>query len=207
MANHPEQLEHSGARTMAGLLLCLVACAPLSGCLLPQDEQVIPDLPPRRDTAPRIVGSTPPSRWISFATSAACRTNEDFKLIVEDEDTGDTLRSMWFIDFKDVTSTTLPTPYTANAVRPLNGALQREVKAPTSTSFTSALSSLAAGTHLLTAYVADREFDEFSGTVVLVNSEIALADGGVLRDRDGGVVLDVGHFDTITWTLQVASCP
>ena len=179
---------------MAGLLLCaLTVCTPLLGCLIPQDDQVIAALPPKRNSPPRIVGQAPPTPRTTYYSSSGC-PNKTFSLTVEDEDTGDTLRSLWFID---VSPSALPYAPTKT---PPNGSKQRAVGAPTSLSFTNALSNLASGTHLLTAYVADSEFDEVSNGVINVTRPPVVL-------PTGETVTDDGYIDSFTWVLDVEPCP
>ena len=64
--------EHKGARAMAGLLLSLMVGPLLSGCLLPQDDQVFVDLPPKRNSPPRIVTWQPDQQSVGFKSGTGC---------------------------------------------------------------------------------------------------------------------------------------
>ncbi|MFZ5442843.1 MAG: hypothetical protein ACOZQL_22750 [Myxococcota bacterium] len=182
---------------MAGLLLCLWGCTPLMGCLIPQDDQVLPDLPPRKNSPPRIVSNLP-KQSISYFTSAMCSAqNVPFKVVVSDDDVSDTLRSLWLIDYDPSLGSAASAPFIPNAVTS-RGQPLRDMPEPTAQSFKSALANLTAGTHLLTVYVADREFQEFTGVVATVEREIFVGDASVP---------DTGFTDSFTWVLKVESCP
>lgn len=179
---------------MAGLLLAAAVGALTSGCLIPQDDQVILDLPPKANRPIKIVSQEPVQR-LKFANSTTCASqNPAFRLTAEDADVADVVYSMWFIDQGPDAQ-----KYEPNII--LGGTSpRREVTAPNLSAFRSALANLNPGTHLLTAYVADWPFLEpVDGKVGLVSRDETLADGGVLKDK--------GSFDSFTWVLDVEPCP
>ncbi len=177
---------------MAGKLLCLVVvCTPILGCLIPQDEQVIPELPKKRNSPLRIVSQFPEGPATTFYSSSTCRDrNKGFNLTIVDEDVGDTIRSRWFID-KSINTV----PYEPSARPP--GAAQRIVEAPISASFANELSNLASGTtHLLTVYVTDSSFEEvINGLIAVSRTPEVLPDGGTITDR--------AFLDSFTWVLTI----
>jgi hypothetical protein len=181
-----------GVGAMAGLLLTAVLSAPLSGCLIPQDDQVNIDLPPKANSPLRIVANSPGQR-VGFKNGTGC-TNEAFTLTVEDADIADVVYSLWFID---------PSPkaqaYQPNSL-PGGSRAQRSVTAPNSAAFRSALADLSPGTHLLTVHVADTLFLEpIDGNVGVVSRDEVLLDGGIgLKDK--------GYIDSFTWVLDVEKC-
>ena len=180
---------------MAGMLLCVMGCTPLLGCLFPQDDQqVIGELPPKRNSPLQIKSTDPQDPRTTFYNTTLClERNPTFKLIVEDEDVLDVVSSLWFI------GKTTTQPFTPS---PLGGSTQRRsVSAPSSLGFKSALANLAAGTKLLTVYVADTAFQE------TVDGQIALVDRPPRTLPDGTVAIDKGSYDSFTWTLDVEPCP
>lgn len=195
MHNHLEPQRESGRPAMAGMLLCLAACTSLMGCLIPQDDQVIPELPPRKNTPPRIVATSPGINAKFFTTASCAAMNKPFSVTVADDD-DDNLRSMWFIDYEPPMAAV--TPFIPNAVPPTPGAPARVVSEPTAQNFKSAMANLTAGTHLLSVYVADREFQEFNGLVLTVDRQLKVGDASVT---------DFGYVDSFTWVVKVEPCP
>ena len=176
---------------MAGLLLTVLGCIPLAGCLFPQDEQVIGELPPKRNGPLKIVSQVPQDPRTTFFNSTTC-PNQVFMLTIEDEDLADVVNSLWFIG--KTTSQPFPTS-------PLSGGSKvRSVASPNSLGFKSTLANLPTGTEVLTVYVADTAFQEVvDGQVALVAREPKLL-------PDGSSGLDRGSFDVFTWTLDVKAC-
>lgn len=193
MRNRLKLHNQRGIPAMAGLLLSALCCIPLQGCLFPQDEQVPGELPPKRNSTLRIVDTKPDNGpRVSVYNSTAC-TQPEFRLTVIDEDLADQMSSLWFIG--GVTNQPFPTT-------PLpGGTLSREVTAPTSLGFRSALLNLETGTEILTVYVGDTAWQEWVGgePQPIPREEKLLP--------DGSSVADVGSLDTFTWTLDVGPCP
>lgn len=181
---------------MARLLLCGWVTG-MSGCLIPQDDQVLPELPPMKNRPPRVAARVPASDVVEHKQSAVPQclaANATFSLTVEDPDTGDTLRSFWFVE-KDETSL----PFTPQAVPP-GTSEARIVAAPTSNAFTTALANLQTGRRLLTVYVADRDIEEINnGEIRPVDTEVTLPDGTTATNP--------GYFVQHTWVLEVVPCP
>lgn len=194
MRNALESHDDKGSRAMAGLLLCVVVCTPLLGCLIPQDEQVIGELPPKRNSPLKIVSQEPQEPRTTFYNSTACLgLNPTFKLIAEDEDLADPVFSMWFVDKSNASQ-----PFQPSRIE--GGMQRRSVTAPSSLGFKSALANLGAGTHLLTAYVADSNFLEpIDGQVTVFRPDRVLPDGTKVPDK--------GSIDNFTWVLDVEPCP
>ncbi|MDP1828339.1 MAG: hypothetical protein Q8L48_34035 [Archangium sp.] len=182
-----------GAPAMAGLLLYVIVSTPLQGCLFPQDEDVFPELPPKRNSPLQIRAQTPELRT-TFYNSTMCQSlNKAFTLTVEDEDTVDVVSSIWFI------GETTTQPFIPTSVP--GGSKIRSVTAPSSLGFRSALANLTSGsTQTLTVFVADTLFQEvLGGNVEVQQREERLVDGVLLRD--------VGYKDSFTWVLDVEPCP
>jgi hypothetical protein len=176
---------------MAGLLLIAMGCIPLSGCLFPQDEQVLGELPPKRNSTIRIVPERQVPR-VTFYNSTTCTGNPTFQLTVEDDDLTDTVTSLWFIgDLKSQ-------DYRPNPIPP-SGSKTRFVTAPSSLGFKSALANLRVGTETLTVYVSDTGFQEVVDGLVALQERPAPTDPNTPRDEPS--------FDRYTWTLNVEACP
>lgn len=190
MAKGAQSLTPRGTPAMAGLLLMAVVCAPLAGCLFPQDDQVLPELPPKRNGPLKIVDQDPREPRATFRNTTLCpEQNPTFKLTVDDEDIADTVRSRWFVgtqtfEGRNVTST---------------GSRGREVFAPPESSFKTALANLTAGdTELLTVFVADTEVRVVDGQISVEPRTRVLPDGTMVEDK--------GSFDSFTWVLDVEAC-
>jgi hypothetical protein len=178
------------ARVPGGLARCLLglmASLCLAGCLLPQDEAVFPDLPPRRNTPPRVVTYAPPDLVTSVFVGTTC-VNTTFSLSVEELDTADTLKSQWFIDRK-ASSPSYP------GASVLGPATQRDVEAPASL-LLGLGSLLDAQRHLVEAFITDSEFTETVGEAT--RAPVTLP--------DGGVVVDIGYVVTKAWFVEVKPC-
>lgn len=184
-----------GRPAMAGLLLIALGCTPLLGCLFPQDEQVINELPPKRNSPLRIKERQwHPNQRTTFLNSTFCR-NEQFDLLVIDADLADVVTSRWFIDKTD---DDVSTAFEPSPIR--SGTAERIVTAPTISGFTGALANLAPGVHTLTVYVTDSTFEQLTETgVVTVSRPSRLL-------PDGTPAPDEGSFDRFTWILDVEPC-
>ncbi len=183
--------KQQGARAMAGLLLCLGVSPLVSGCLLPQDDQVFSELPPKRNSPPRVVRWTPAERGAFFA-STGC-TNEAFSISVVDDDVADTLRALWFID-----RTKDSQPYPVSPLFPTTSAT-RIIAAPTGR-FITDLSNLGVGAHQVSVFITDGEFQEIvEGDIIAERAPRALPDGGLVED--------VAYIAFFSWFLEVQQCP
>lgn len=151
----------------------------------------VPPPPPAPNSPPRIVNSTPGAVRLTFFNSTACpELNPPFSLVVEERDLRDVLFSHWFING---TNTEPFIPMTSGPA----GSPMRTLNAPVQTAFKMALANLAVGTHVLTVYVADSEFNAVVDGQVSLIPRPALADGGT----------DSGDLDSFTWVLDVEPCP
>lgn len=84
---------------MAGRLLLLAWTALAGvGCLLPQDDQNLPDKPDSKNRRPRLIQETAaPQQKKELPLGDNCPP-PDFKIYVEDPDVDDKITSLWFID-------------------------------------------------------------------------------------------------------------
>jgi len=196
MRNLLNSLTTTTRQIMAGLLLWGALSAPLSGCLIPQDNPVLIDIPPRANRPIRIEDWSPADQRVEFKNNnvVACTSqNQTFSLTVADDDTADIVYSRWFIDKNDQSVAYSPSDIPG-------GSRQRTVTAPSSANFRTALADLDPGTHLITVYVSDTAFLEYDGVINTQSRDTPAPDGGVLyRDRS--------YVDNYTWVLDVKACP
>jgi GAF domain-containing protein len=188
---------------MARVLL-LGACALMaSACLIPQDDDVLPDLPPKKNSPPRILAQTvqPAQRKTSVVVGTPSPTclRTEFSMTVEDEDTGDLLRSQWYVDPRPDYQNTASTPVFAGAVIFGGTSVNRTVTAPNA--MLTFLSSLNDGKeHLIEAWVTDGEFDPNAAPTQVTRPDRTLP--------DGTSVPDTAYSDANVWVItRVESCP
>lgn len=202
---------NKGAGTMAVLLLLALGAA-LSGCLVPQDDQVFPALPPKKNSAPKIVGEKPVQRVTTVAVgpvTAGCPRVE-FSVSVKDEDTADTIRSIWFVD---AAPDFRPTPSSPEFVgAPVFGGsdLVRTVKAPASV-ITQLTGLIDGRSHRVDVWITDGEFA--ADSIDVTHPPVPLADGTTSFDcatslPDGGrpQFCDSAYKDNYVWLVEVQSC-
>ncbi len=189
--NHSKQREGPGIRAAATLLLGCLLSIPLVGCLIPQDDQVQGELPPRRNRPLRIVNQTPATALLAkFRNSNSCiGINEPFTLIVEDEDEGDVLESLWFLDGR---------LFQSGPILQMGG-IRRQVAGPTISDFAAALANLRPDLpHVLTAYVTDSKFIG-EGENSAVSRKVTLPNGDEVTDQ--------AYVDRFSWVLNVVPDP
>lgn len=196
MPNHSERLATNAKAIMARLLLCGAVVAGGSGCLFPQSDQVVPTLPPVKNQPLQIKVSKPAAQPYDFTTGTVPSTPGtpcdplDFSVSVEDRDLKDDIRSLWFIDKTDVSLPFRPAPVQGT------DQLTRTVTQPNSTAFRTAMTSLTTGTHLLTVFVVDTDFDEgVEGTLKPTTTPVSMPDGSEVQEP--------GSMDSYTWVLNV----
>lgn len=191
-----------GIAFMARLLLLGCLALMESACLLPQDDTVLPDLPPKKNSPPRIlVPSVIPDqrrKTIQVGTPGPTCPPTEFSMTVADDDVADPIRSQWFVD-PDV-------DYVQSATHPVfsggvifgTDAVNRQVKAPNA--MLTYLSSLKDGReHLVEAWVTDSEFDKDAPPTKVSRPPRILS--------DGTEVTDTGYTDSNVWFITVEDCP
>ncbi len=160
-----------------------VAVLGLGGCLIPQDDTLLAELPEQRNRPPRIIEQQvqPLQRLIKeFGGADGCEIS--FEVKVEDFDVDDALYVRWYIDSQPQKTETRLTN---------NGSAQRGEAAELFISLRAANSPLSApGPHLVEAVVAD-------GLVV---------DGKPQHNThklpDGGTIEDLVYVDTYAWFIN-----
>lgn len=168
-----------GNSIMAGPLLWVAVAAALEqGCILPQDDQVLPDLPPLRNTSPKILyeRATPAKQGATVLLGNNCM-DFPFEIAVEDPDK-DTIRSKWFVDPDAKFSTPATDGETsgmpARVVRPVQGqfyAQNGRLALP---------NTLGMNTHRVTVVIADREF--VPAGIGLRLNDLPGPDGGTIKE-------------------------
>lgn len=175
---------------LAAWLLLTVLGTAVSGCLFPQDDQMFPDLPPKRNEPPRFLESTvkPPQVTTLFVKCPMT----SFDVYVEDPDLADRIRSRWVVDSR------VDNAFNGRALE-ASSLPRRSTPVVSPASLTAEASPLAvAGEHQLTVVIADGEFSE--GFDALPRRH-ALPDGGTIDDPS--------YTASFTWrvTTNLGPCP
>lgn len=196
MTNRAKTRPTDAMKIMARVLLCAALGSGGSGCLFPQSDQVLPTLPPVKNQPLQIVLSEPAAQPYDFTSGTRPNTpgtpcdEKTFFVNVDDRDLGDTIRSLWFID-----KTNVSLPFRPSPVKPTQTET-RTISQPNSTSFRTAMTSLTTGTHLLTVFVVDTDFDEgIDNTLSATSTTVDMPDGSQAQDP--------GSIDSYTWVLRV----
>jgi hypothetical protein len=187
-----------GARAgLARRLLCrgagLALALALGGCLMPQDDELLPELPPTKNRPPRILeGSAVPQQQVSIPVGFNCTPERwagifEFSAKVEDPDVDNPIRNRWFVDPDDKHTTVffqgLTLPPSTKPTR------DTPVKAPANLIASSPLST--PGKRRLVLVISDGEFEEgVTPTRRLV------------RLPDGGLTEDLSYTDSFTWLVN-----
>src|SRR5688572_2825701 len=117
----------TGQMAVAAGLLC--SAFALSSCLLPQNDDPLPEIPPQKNRPPRLLRGQldpKPPDLITFGIAAGCPA-PNVKAVVEDPDTEDVIRVRWTVYNADGTRPTNQVTDTPNLPA---GMLNRVVEAP-----------------------------------------------------------------------------
>lgn len=185
------------ARAAGNLLWLLLAAfsALGSGCFLPQDDDVLPFIPPARNRAPRLSLQTPTGTVPSGNQEPECPPLE-FSALVEDDDVADRIYVQWFVD---PNGNPRQLPYASQRLDPAN-AIRRPEKALLQIPTTGASPLANAGTHLVELLVSDGP---------LVNRETERRQ--IAGAPDGGFYDDTAYIAYHYWKVVVTNgaqdCP
>jgi hypothetical protein len=162
----------------------------LAGCLVPQDDVVFPDLPPRRNTPLRLVNWSPQDLrttvLVGASASSGCATT--FSAVVEDQDLSDTTQSQWYLD----RTSTSPS---FNGETNFGGSTLRTIRAPAA--LLAQLGSYVDNQrHVVELFVTDGQFTEVVGEARLPRLDLP----------DGGFLQDTAYVDTKAWFVEVQRC-
>jgi len=180
---------------VAGRLLCLGLA--VSSCLLPQNDDPLPEIPLAANRAPRIDPDlASPQLRIENKLGMGC-PEEERRAVVDDLDVKDLIRIKWRVfDSNGVLvrelneSTLFPTTMTVR--RPT-------IKAPATLFTMGPLSATGTG-RKLELVVADGEFTiDGTGKLSTISPVVDL--------RDGGTVVNKTYYDTYTWTVDTTNMP
>lgn len=172
-----------------------------SACLIPQDDTVLPDLPPRKNSPLRILALTVKPeqrrRQVTVGTPSPTCVPDEFSMTVADDDVGDPIRSQWYVDPQPDYAQT-PTSPVFNGLPIFPGTVvNRQVTAPNA--MLTFLSSLNDGKeHLIEAWVTDSDFLPGPPT------------NASRPDRtlpDGTTADDPAFTDAHVWLVTVERCP
>ncbi|HYO54539.1 hypothetical protein [Archangium sp.] len=167
------------------------------GCLIPQNESYLNELPIQRNRPPRIVEKQvqPSERIIRGYGSDLCEL--EFSVIVEDPDVGNRLTAYWFVDYDS------NQPRGADQVvriEPKSGKVVRDERASFQASFDSADFNRLnlPGDHVIEVVVSD---------TALVDRE---PQGTLIKLPDGTDFTDPGYTATYAWFVRTEAgggCP
>jgi len=182
MANRPRTEPPGG---LAGVLLGLWMALFIEGCILPQDEVVLPELPPTKDSPPRIVKAIEPEDQVATVRAGFGQPGcEDlpvaFSVAVADSDLTDKISHVWYVDraqkFEALTGTSVDT--------------RQEIRTVTSPGLLATRLRERADRqrHLVEVHVTDGLLGEF----------------GKVSPGNG---MDAAYLATYFWYVQVEPCP
>lgn len=167
----------------------------ISGCIVPQDDYVLEDLPLKKNRPVRIIPQqiAPANNVIELKNGAGCSI--EFSVAVEDPDVDNVIRASFFIDF-DRTVTNNPSvnrdifPTSSATVRPTFARVTYTGSDPNINLFT-------VDTHTVDIFVTDTSLDEKREA----RPASTFADGGAVRDQ--------GFTDSFTWYVNTVpgNCP
>jgi hypothetical protein len=196
---------------MATMLLWLSVAGGQMACVLPQEDQIITELPGAANRPPRILPgiAEPPQRESTVQLGANCnRTN--FSVQVDDPNPTDSIRALWFIDPNEryVQSGPNQPVIQGNPGSPIGaGSTVRLVQA--NTQFFAALARFNDGRkHRVEVVVTDGEF---------IESERPDPQGGTqafldivrpaIRTASGEVIPVAAYRDEFVWLVEVETLP
>lgn len=169
----------------------------LGGCLIPQEESYLSEVPMQRNRPPRIVEKQvqPSERIIRGYGADLCALS--FSIIVEDPDISDLLVAYWFVDYNP------NQPHGADwvdLIEPKSGKVTRDERASFQANFDSVDFNRLnlPGDHIVEVVVTDTS---------LLNREPA---GRIYPLPDGTTLTDPGYTATYAWFVRTeagANCP
>lgn len=180
---------------LAVALLCLAFTMASVACVLPQDDIVLPELPRKRNSPPRILLNTvTPQVKATLDLGINCK-RIGFSVNVEDPDVGDLIRNRWFVDPNEQHTTQ---GFDGTELRGATTAVRTNAAAPPSDIYSGTLAN--EGTHVVEVVISDGELSQ--GATPRPNSiQGPLADGGF------GPVEDITYIDTYSWFITTRSMP
>ncbi len=170
----------------------------LGGCIIPQEESYLSEVPSQRNRPPRIVEQhvSPSDRIIrGYGSDNLCSLS--FEVVVEDPDVDNRLLAYWFVDY-DPSQTHGEDDL--DRINPKNRKVVRDDRPSYQVNFGSADFNRLnlPGDHLVEVVVTD---------TALVGRE---PEGRSVPLADGGTVIDPGYTATYVWFVRTeagGNCP
>lgn len=178
------RLLHSSVVRWVGVFLLAVL---VGGCLLPQDDDVLPLLPPKKNRPPRLLITTlEPTQVTSSGNGPNCLPLE-FRASVEDPDIADLIAVKWYVDPAGLGSD----PVKKEQGLRIDGKTIRDDQARLSLQVTGAGELATVGRHVVEILVSDGQLIERSPQP----RPITLA--------DGGTDLNPTYTDSAFWIVDI----
>ncbi len=188
-------------RPLAAMLLCLVTSAgAFTGCLLPQDDQVLGALPSRKNLPPLIAGGRKPVQQNTTVFLGPNCNDPEFTISVDDD--SPTISDKWFIDPTSSHAVTENNPgWIGNGATGVAGK-ERTLNAPGSLLY--GLRALGETTKPVEVVITDGRFGENPATHAL---EYNVTETGT--NELGQVVDQKVYHTSYSWfvTVSLAACP
>lgn len=191
------------------LLGCALGALPM-GCLLPQDDQLITELPLVANRPLRVIPglSQPPQRESTVRTNPACRTT--FSVQVDDQDLTDEISARWFIDPDERYVATTNKPSVEGNIGVIVGAGSTVRLVQSNSQFSTQLGAFGDGRqHRVEVVVTDGRFQENQSLDRDNNPQPFLdVSRASVRTSTGEVVPVQAYRDDFVWLVTVLEgCP
>ena len=176
---------------MAGpLLMWVLALTAVSGCFWPQDDQVFSQIPPKRNSPPRIILDQVKPGGVDVSLKPGCPN--PFSIIVEDPDIADPISNRWFVYAPGAK----PLAYFDGDKIPSSTKAVRDKPITPPAQWLNISSELNQnGEHRFEVVIADGNFKASSGTEVEPHQKTLL---------DGGLVDDPSYIDSYVWVVKTS---
>jgi hypothetical protein len=170
----------------------------LSSCLLPQNDEPLPEIPPAKNRPPRLTVNTEPERFVVYSTAANCPVPEP-RARVEDLDLDDIIRVRWLVHDEMGVPSTIPVLDPRPILPDGQPTRQESIIAPKSAFLSNLLNTTGRGRRL-TLVVADGEF-----TAGTDPDDIGTLPGMPYPLPDGGTIRQETFKDSYTWVVDTVT--
>lgn len=172
----------------------LAAATIASGCIIPQEDHVLEELPRRKNRPPRIIPEriSPPEVRVPLKNGPECQV--EFTVAVEDPDIDNIIRVAYFVDF-DPTIEQNPTFGSPRELAPSSSTVRPETVRASFKGSSLNTTLFSVGRHFVDVIVSDTGLDDER----LPGPATVFADGG----------FDPGYSDRFTWVVETeaGNCP
>ncbi len=195
----PQPAHFSGLGRLAVKLLCFGAAAGASGCLLPQDDQVLPRIPSSQNLPPIILDTQRKPIQTPTTVSIGPTCTPEFQVLVKDDSA--TIQHKWFVDPE---SDYIPPADGTNAGyqgESQSGTAEtiRVIKAPSA--FFAYLKNQTGGKHRVDVVVTDGNLsDKPNGALDFTSSATGF-------DELGNPTALTPYHVIFTWIVSLQPCP